>query len=327
MGNIIDAGCMPTTLAGLHLFAYAPVPRLDWLVAKGFNPRRRFIWSPTALQLAVASEDCDIDRVKFLLQAGVNINAAPPWGIGPYQFDDMRQENFSLDRRPIGNFTALQHAVNNGDGDLVQLLVDHGAFVNARAASFSGATALQLAAARGDNGILRYLIHKSASINPPKACLGSRTAPEGAAEHGRIDTVSLLLSEDCRITGAYRHQITGAYRHQYIRAVAFAQKEGHDAVARLLQDVGEWKESDEDSLKAVDVERDEEKVKERWKKLSSCDCGSDGCDEKRSIGDEIREPPCWFRRFNTPALQLDEPDTAKTEDPLHSWLHNLDPPV
>lgn len=319
LGEIIDAGYKPTTMTGLRLFPYAPAPRLHLLAAMGFNPRRRFIWSPTALQLAVAAEDRDIDRVKFLLEVGGNVNAAPPWGIGPYQFRDIGATTLSPDRRPIKNFTALQHAANTGDGDLVKLLIDHGADVNAAAAPISGATALQLAAARGDNGILRYLIHLGAAIDSPGARFCGRTALEGAAEHGRVDTVSLLLSEGC--------QITGAGRHQYIRAVAFAQKEGHNTLARLLQSKGGWTSAEEAALKTVDVEGYEEKVKERWKKMSSCDCGGDGCDDNRSVDDEMDAPPCWQERLNTLESRLDEPDMAETEDPLDAWLNSWRDPA
>ncbi|GLB10945.1 hypothetical protein AtubIFM57258_007357 [Aspergillus tubingensis] len=45
-----------------------------------------------------------------------------------------------------GQRTALQHAVNNGNMDLINLLLDHGANVNSAPSEDGGATALQIAA-------------------------------------------------------------------------------------------------------------------------------------------------------------------------------------
>ncbi|GKZ69169.1 hypothetical protein AnigIFM50267_004356 [Aspergillus niger] len=57
-----------------------------------------------------------------------------------------------------GRRTALQHAVNNGNMDLINLLLDHGADVNSAPSEDGGATALQIAAIQGYLGIACKLL-------------------------------------------------------------------------------------------------------------------------------------------------------------------------
>ncbi|KAJ0419572.1 ankyrin repeat-containing domain protein [Aspergillus carlsbadensis] len=123
--------------------------------------------------------------------------------------------------------TALQHAVENGNMELVNLLVSHNASVNTSPASDGGATSLQIAAIRGYIGIARRLVDLNAEVNAPAARYNGRTALEGAAEHGRIDVLQMLLEEKAAVTGDFGGR-------QYRRAIEFAEKNGHFAAARLL---------------------------------------------------------------------------------------------
>ncbi|GAA85520.1 hypothetical protein AKAW_03634 [Aspergillus luchuensis IFO 4308] len=125
-----------------------------------------------------------------------------------------------------GRRTALQHAMNNGNIDLINLL-DHGANVNSAPSEYGGATALQIAAIQGYLGIARKLIDLDADVNAAPARLNGRTALEGAAEHGRIDMLRLLLDEGASLVGNYGER-------QYWRAVELAEGNGHMAAAKLL---------------------------------------------------------------------------------------------
>ncbi|PYH33302.1 ankyrin [Aspergillus neoniger CBS 115656] len=127
-----------------------------------------------------------------------------------------------------GRRTALQHAMNNGNMDLINLLLDHGANVNSAPSEEGGATALQIAAIQGYLGIARKLIDLDADINAAPAQFKGRTALEGAAEHGRIDMLRLLLDEGASLVGNYGER-------QYRRAVELAEKNGHMAAAKLLK--------------------------------------------------------------------------------------------
>lgn len=128
----------------------------------------------TALQLAVAQED-NLAFVGLLLANGANVNA-------PAQ-------------EPRGR-TALQAAVELGDGDVIELLLDHRANVNA-APSSEGVTAIRAAASRGDILLVAKLIRQGADVNALKcsAAENGLTALHAAVTEGHLSTVDLLLRE------------------------------------------------------------------------------------------------------------------------------------
>ncbi|RYO90003.1 hypothetical protein DL764_008516 [Monosporascus ibericus] len=131
-------------------------------------------------------------------------------------------------------------AVERGNLQIIRLLLDVGAAVNAPPSRWFGATALQLAAIKGYIGIARLLISLGANVNAPGAKYGGRTALEGAAEHGRLDLIQLLLEEGALIEG------TG--RNQFIRADGYALKQNRQVLANLLKSRGGWSEIDEYAL-------------------------------------------------------------------------------
>lgn len=61
--------------------------------------------------------------------------------------------------------TPLQHAVELGNMEIFNLLLEHGADVNAPAADDGGVTALQIAAIQGYIGIARRLLDLGADVN------------------------------------------------------------------------------------------------------------------------------------------------------------------
>ncbi|KAL2850240.1 ankyrin repeat-containing domain protein [Aspergillus pseudoustus] len=157
--------------------------------------------------------------------------------------------------------TALQHAVENGDMELITLLLNHGADVNGAPAEIAGATALQLAAIKGYLGIARKLINLHANVNAPAAEDEGRTALEGAAEYGRIDMLQLLLDEGALVVGEFGE-------HQYAEAVFLARGNGHYAAARLL-------ESAKRSVGPTYIESPDDSEIPEDSSDSSDDCGDD----------------------------------------------------
>ena len=79
----------------------------------------------------------------------------------------------------------------------------------------------------GSINIARLLLERGADVNAPPAKFDGRTALEGASENGRLDVTQLLLENGVRLDGAMRIH--------YIRAVAYASREGHVALATLLK--------------------------------------------------------------------------------------------
>ncbi|KAJ2993220.1 hypothetical protein NUW58_g1909 [Xylaria curta] len=138
----------------------------------------------------------------------------------------------------VGSRTPLQDAVSRGDTNLIFLLIDSGADINAPAAANLGATALQIAAINGFISIARSLLERGGNVNAPPARYGGRTALEGASEHGNLDIVQLLLERGAKLDGVMRIH--------YIRAVAYAKHEGHFALAKLLKEFGGWTDRDQE---------------------------------------------------------------------------------
>ncbi|OQD86547.1 hypothetical protein PENANT_c007G00022 [Penicillium antarcticum] len=129
--------------------------------------------------------------------------------------------------------TALQHAVEKGNMELINLLLSkHGARIDEPPATDGGATALQISCLKGYMGITRRLLDLGADVNEAPAKHNGRTALQGAAEYGRIDILHMLLNE-----GAL---VIGEGEMQYRKAVELAEQNGHNAAARMLRS---WRDS------------------------------------------------------------------------------------
>ncbi|KAF4838497.1 NF-kappa-B inhibitor alpha [Colletotrichum tropicale] len=147
----------------------------------------------------------------------------------------------------------FQKAVEDGNLEMIDLLLECGADVNAPAAQHGGATALQLAAIKGRLGIAKRLVDLGANINAPGADKNGRTALEGAAEYGRLDMVHLLL--DC---GA---NVAGDGCLQYLKAIRFAEEGAHMVVADFLENHREWTRFDHEMWGLL-IELDKKRLEE-----------------------------------------------------------------
>jgi ankyrin repeat protein len=176
--------------------------------------------------VARAAQYQNLEMTRLLLQYGLDID----------EVDEQWYRN------------ALQFAVEKGNLELIDLLLNSGADINAKAYPSRGATALQIAAMQGFLGIASLLWNRGANVDAPGAEKHGRTALEGAAEHGRLDMVRLLLS--------YGVQTTGSGQRQYLRAIKFAEHNRHFVVASLLRSHREWSEEDEALMRdeAVSIE-------------------------------------------------------------------------
>ena len=71
------------------------------------------------------------------------------------------------------------------------------------------------------------LLECGANVNTPRSSSDGSTALEGAAEHGRLDTVQLLL-----IAGA---DSTKPGEKWYLSAMRYSKKNGHSAIVSILK--------------------------------------------------------------------------------------------
>ncbi|KAJ5557218.1 hypothetical protein N7494_001133 [Penicillium frequentans] len=92
-----------------------------------------------------------------------------------------------------GGQTALQIAASQDYHSMVKLLKDHGADVNGLPSPIRGRSALQEAASRGFMQLTKYLLASGANPNLPPARFGGVTALQGAAIEGKIRIVIMLL--------------------------------------------------------------------------------------------------------------------------------------
>lgn len=131
--------------------------------------------------------------------------------------------------------TPLQAATANGHFDIIQLLLDRGADCNGRPATYGGATALQLASIKGYFETARMFLNRGADPNASAARREGRTALEGAAEHGRLDVLQLLLN-----SGAHLGEPDSV---SYRKVCSLAEKGCHFAAIDLLRahEVTKWK--------------------------------------------------------------------------------------
>lgn len=276
---LLGSGFTVNTAVGLTAIAQGcSTDELKKIMDHGFNPRKRYRWSNTALQLAVINDD--LDMVRYLLDHDVNVNGRPRWGELPRARDVAYMHTlgalWSFNRR-----TAFQYAVENNSWECTQLLCDYGADVNAPPARRAGATALQLAAMKGHIGLVRWLISENADILAPGAAVFGMTAIEGAAAFGRLDIVGLLFE--------YGNFFDGEGRSQCIRAVGYARKKKYEALRSYMEVHIAWSKEDErvlareDLLELVDITD-----KGRFEKDDHQGCVY----ETESVDEGMDEPEC-----------------------------------
>ncbi|KAF8539188.1 ankyrin repeat-containing domain protein [Trichophaea hybrida] len=198
----------------------------------------------TALQVTVKRDNMELARL--LINAGAEVNA--PASNGEYdKYDALYQ--FFEDFKSGG--AALQIAAFDGNLELVRLLIDFNANVNAPGSSGQhGRTTIQAAIwvrksmnqlptadlgeqhfrqqwRRSNGGITAFLLNAGADVNALPSEYEGRTVIGAAAEHGRLDMVQLLLN-----AGADLHH-PGNMCHG--TPVELATHNGHHVVANILR--------------------------------------------------------------------------------------------
>ena len=144
-----------------------------------------------------------LDDARKLLEAGADVN--------------VRQGTF------FG--TPLQYAASSGHADMIKLLIEYEAKLEA--ADSHGRTPLMWAATNGRSDAARALLVAGAQVNA--ATEGGWTPLHYAAQAGHIDVAKLLIQHDARVD---------ATRSQGNTPLMSAADKGHTELVRVLLDAG-----------------------------------------------------------------------------------------
>lgn len=167
------------TCPSIHLAAFlGDMAKLKGCLSDGTDINEGDVAGFTPLHCAVAGDH--MDTVKFLLSQGANVNAKTANGLTPLAFiwpvdmaDLLIANGADVKVADNNGQTMLHWAVNRdnhrGDKALIELLLNHGADVNAKAASTSGGWAgwapLHVACYNGAQDIVELLLARGADVN------------------------------------------------------------------------------------------------------------------------------------------------------------------
>lgn len=168
-----------------------------------YSPTTEFIWDLQSKAVSMGY----LEVVKVLLKVIDDINFQPK------------------------DFPLLQLAARNGQVAVMELLLNHGADINATANQERGQTALQMAAGGGHLDAMKLLLDRGADINPTPVDIGDWTALQAAAEGGHLDATKLLLDRGADINAA-----PASYDGR--TALQAAAGSGHLDTVKLLIDRG-----------------------------------------------------------------------------------------
>ncbi|KAI0128082.1 hypothetical protein F4776DRAFT_629161 [Hypoxylon sp. NC0597] len=132
--------------------------------------------------------------------------------------------------------TPLQRAAEIGSLSIVRLLLDHGAEVNAKPATRGGGTALQFAATSGICTIAAELLAWGASLYALPSKINGKWPLEGAAEKGRLDMIEFLWKAHQNTT-VLQPCSTGFEPERCQRAMQLAEENGYSPCRDLIADL------------------------------------------------------------------------------------------
>jgi ankyrin repeat protein len=221
----------------------------------------------TALQ--AAAENGRHEVLKLLIHAGADHDIPPARGHGMTALGLAVKAHCSQTVRLLLEFKAdldcgstydgrfllpIQAAARSGRIDLVDMLYERGANINAAANDRWGRTALQAAAEEGHLEMVRWLLARGAQVNAPIAGNCWLTALQAASWAGAFDIVYVLLEHDADVnaapSGSWTALETAAFRGRLdivrlllnvgaetigSRALEYAIEEGHEGVVEMLE--------------------------------------------------------------------------------------------
>ncbi|CAN2103767.1 ankyrin repeat domain-containing protein [Wolbachia pipientis] len=184
----------------LHLAAmYGYIEVVKYLKERGaaFNLKGHYGQSP----LHSATINGKLEVVKYLVKEGASIDDKDQVGRTPLDYatkkgyknivEFLKQKQSRLDLS-----SEFQNAINEGNLDVAESLVDEGADVNV--ANGSGQTILHFAAGSDDLELVKRLLDKGASVNSTDAVMES-PLHYAVAEGGNLEIVKLLVDKGANV--------------------------------------------------------------------------------------------------------------------------------
>jgi ankyrin repeat protein len=165
----------------------------------------------------------NITRVIELLETGVNVNARTTER-SDFVYEDGTPE--------LKGFTALIRAASAGHIEIVRLIMDQGAEIDAT--TYNGWTALKIAVANGHREIARLLLTSGASVATPEESDSTTTLTHAVLNNDR-EMVIILLNAGADVNKiGYVHLGFRSRYLPYLPPLTVALMQGHLELANVL---------------------------------------------------------------------------------------------
>ena len=210
-GNNVQLKSSPIAIvAGIitvFLFMASGTIRLE-AKSSGSNQKAEIILSDKDAELLEAIDKDDIAAARAALSNGANVNTivnridmtAIMRASGRGHADIVKlllEKGANVNAKSIHGYTALTAASRNGHADIVKLLIDSGADVNAK--EIEGATALMAASWAGHADVVRLLLDNGADVNAEDTQGRTVLMYASVGNDDNTDVVQLLLDNGADI--------------------------------------------------------------------------------------------------------------------------------
>ena len=236
IGTVDENGSTPLILAAY----WAGAAEVKELLARGADPNAK---NDSGVAALIPATD-NLESTRMLVEAGAEVNARTEAGdtaliVAAQRAGGARVVEYLLDKganlktATNDGATALHRAAECGDVDVLKLLVDKGADVDAqRKSPFGGQSPLASAVVFGHGAAVRYLLSKGAKANIGDAGLSR------AVFQGNVEIVKALLEAGVEVKNSGNQAFPGFGGFEPILALACFSYNADPQIVRMLLDRG-----------------------------------------------------------------------------------------
>ena len=236
IGTVDENGSTPLILAAY----WAGAAEVKELLARGADPNAK---NDSGVAALIPATD-NLESTRMLVEAGAEVNARTEAGdtaliVAAQRAGGARVVEYLLDKganlktATNDGATALHRAAECGDVDVLKLLVDKGADVDAqRKNPFGGQSPLASAVVFGHGTAVRYLLSKGAKANIGDAGLSR------AVFQGNVEIVKALLEAGVEVKNRGNQAFPGFGGFEPILALACFSYNADPQIVRMLLDRG-----------------------------------------------------------------------------------------